>query len=103
MAVKVQVNFIAKTTIRIHCEITDDDDVSVTPDPTSVKVTINDPSPAVVIDDVAMSKASDGVFDYYYRTTAATVKGWWTGLVIVIDGIGASAKTSIDDFGFRIK
>ena len=101
MAVRTQVEFIAKTTVRVHATVTDDDDALVDPD--TIKVTINDPGGTTQVNAVGMTYASVGVYDYYYRTTISTEKGWWPGEVVVTDGLGDSTKTSVDTFGFRIK
>ncbi len=101
MAVDVQVEFIAKATVRVHAKVYNDNDTLV--DPTSITVTITDPLETAQVDEQAMTKDSTGVYDYYYNTTASTTKGNWTGEVIVIDGSGDSAKTSVSSFDFRIE
>ena len=106
--INVIVDFIAKETVRIIAYVYDDDDELVAVDPTSIKVIIKDPDGITIIPsegngDDDMTKNADGIFEYFYRTTIATAKGWWSGKVVEIDGIGAFAKTSISAFGFRIK
>jgi len=44
-----------------------------------------------------------GIYEYYYHTTADSVKGWWRGEVVTIDGSAPNDKTSIQTCGFRVK
>ena len=44
---------------------------------TSVKITLIDPAGTVVIDDVAMSNVSTGLYRYQYQTTGASMLGSW--------------------------
>lgn len=102
--INVQIEFIAKTTVRVIAYVYDDDGALVDP-VTSIKVTITDPNGDVQVDEEAMTQQDSvtGVYEYYHKTEAAATKGQWTGEVEVIDGSGAGAKTSMGTFEFRIK
>ena len=103
MGVAVQTEFIGKATVRVWAYVYDDDDALA--DPTSINVTIKDKDGAAPVDDEAMSPVggTDGTYTYDYQTTAATTKGWYNVEVVVVDGAGAVAKTSIGTYAFRIK
>jgi len=45
----------------------------------------------------------DGEFDYYYHTDADSPEGSWPGEVWVVDGTGATAKTSVGTFSIEVK
>lgn len=109
MAIEVITEFIAKTTVRVRAYVKDDKGVLVDAS-TSIKVIISDPSGTVQIpsegngdDDMTKDGDNTGVYDYYYKTTTSSEKGWWSGQVVVVDGSGALAKTSVGTFNFRIK
>ena len=101
MSVLVQVEFIAKGTVRVRAEVKGDDDTLVTP--TSIKATIVDSAGATKVDEQAMTEDVTGVYDYFYNTTTSSEKGWWTAEVVVVDGSGAGAKTSVGRCGFKVK
>ncbi|GAH09956.1 unnamed protein product, partial [marine sediment metagenome] len=44
-----------------------------------------------------------GIYEYYYKTTTSSAKGWWRGEVEVIDGDDPNDKTSMGNFSFGIK
>ena len=104
MAVAVQGEFVAKGTIRVRAEVRDDDDelVEIT-DPSTIKCTITDPVGAAEdAEDMAKDETLD-VYDHFYNTTTASEKGWWTAEVVVVDGTGDSAKTSVGRCDFKVK
>ncbi len=103
MSVKVQVEFIAGATVAVRAYVYDEDDALVTP--TSIKVTIKDPDGTTQVDAATMTQYGSvtGTYDYFYNTTTATDTGKWYGEVVVVDGSGATAKTSIEPFGFKMK
>jgi len=47
--------------------------------------------------------AQTGIYYYYFRTTAAAQKAWYSGEIEAIDGSGATAISSLGHFSFRIK
>lgn len=49
-----------------------------------------------------MTKDVLGTYDYYYNTDADPVEGWYPGEVVVVDGSGTTAKTSVGPFGFDV-
>lgn len=100
--IEVITEFIAKATVRVIAYVYDDDGNLVDPT-TSIKVSIWDPDDVNQVDGAAMTKSATGVYEYYYKTTSSTTKGWWRGEVEVIDGTGEGAKTSMGAFPFRIK
>lgn len=107
MGIEVISEFIAKATVRTIAYIYNDAGVLVDPlSGGSIKISIWDPDGGdPVVDGIAMTKQDSvtGVYEYYYKTTASSKKGWWRGEVDVIDGTGEDAKTSIGNFSFRIK
>lgn len=103
MTVGVVVRFIAKTTVRVVAYVYDEDGDLV--DPTgSIKVTMTDPDATKKVDAQDMTKQGDltGTYEYFYNTTTSSVEGWWTGEVVVVDGSGEGAKTSVDRFAFEV-
>lgn len=108
MSIEVITEFIAKATVRIRAYVYSDAGVLV--DPTSIKVIITDsdgktqvPSEGNGDDDMTKDGENTGVYDYYYNTSTSSVKGWWTGEVVAIDGSGNDAKTSVQRFSFKVK
>ena len=107
MGLDVQIEFVAKTTVRVRAYVTNDDDALTNPT-TSIKVIITDPDGTVQVPsegngDDDMSQVSTGIYEYYYKTTTGSTKGWWQGEVVVIDGTDPDDKTSTGHFSFRIK
>lgn len=102
MAIEVQVEFIAKTTVRIIAYVYNDAGSLVAPS-TSIKITITDPNGTIQVPGVVMTLVEAGIYEYYYKTTTATTKRWWHGEVVVIDGVAPDDKTSLGTFSFRIK
>ena len=72
-------------------------------DPTTITVTISGPDGVAVITNQAMDKHADGEYEYFYTLLADAPKGWWRGLVKIVDGSGELAKSTIGTFGFRVK
>jgi len=106
LSVSVQTEFVAKGTVRVRAEVRDDDDELCTP--TSIKCTITDAVEEVQVDAKDMTEDAEaddgtGLYDYYYNTTTASEKGWWTAEVVVVDGSGDSAKTSVGRCEFKVK
>lgn len=73
MSIRVVTEFIRKATVRILVYVYDDDGDLV--DATSVDISIINPSGTAVVDEVAMTKASTGTYEYYYTTTVSVVEG----------------------------
>lgn len=71
--------------------------------PTTIQLTISDPDGVAQVSNEAMSKHTDGEYEYFYNLPAGATKGWWRGLVKVVEGEGPNAKTTISTFGFRLK
>lgn len=89
-------------TIEVYAEVKDQDGVYT--DPTSgIYVTITNPSGTVKVDNVAMTKITTGKYQYYYRSAADDVLGWWQARGKSLDGSGATLITTITDGGFVLK
>lgn len=106
MGIEVITEFIAKATVRVRAYVYDDDDALVDAT-TSIKVIITDPSGTTVVPsagngDDDMTKAATGTYTLDYKTTTSTTKGWYNVQVIVIDGSGDTAKTSLGTSGFNV-
>ena len=112
--IEVQIEFIAKTTIRIIAYIYDDDGALV--DPTGcaaggylcVTLIITDPAGTVKVPsegdgDDTMTRSAKGIYEYYYKTTTSSTKEWWHGEVVAVDGTDPDDYTSSGTFGFRLK
>jgi len=52
---------------------------------------------------VVDGRLEDGIYEHFYNTVADSAKGWWQGLVEVIDGTGDTARTSIGNYSVRVK
>lgn len=101
--IDVQIEFIAKTTVRVVAYIYNDLDALVNPT-TSIKVTIWDPDGGdPVVDGAAMSFVSQGIYEYFCKTTSLSKKGWWNGEIVVIDGVDPDDRTSMGVFSFKVK
>ena len=99
---EVIVKFLAKATIWVRAFVYDKDGALVDPT-TSIKLTLVDSAAAVKVDALAMTKAEVGIYDYYYTTLVDCAEGWWQGEVWVVDGSGATAKTSYGDFSVEVR
>ena len=106
MAIEVITQFIAKATVRVWAYVYDVDDALVDAS-TSIKVIIKDPNGTTVVPsagngDDDMTKAATGTYTYDYKTTTSSEKGWYPVEVTVIDGSGATEKTSVGTDGFNV-
>ena len=99
--IEIKTKFVTRTTVRVLAYSYDDADALVDPT-TSIKVTIYDPDDTKLIDGVAMTKESKGVYSYFYKTTVTSKTGRWRGEVVVIDGVTPNDYTSIGNFVFRL-
>ncbi len=97
MALNVVTEFLQKTTVRVRAWIYDEDDALV--DPTAVTIDIWNPSGTKLVDGVAMTKASTGIYDYYYDTTINSPTGNWRGIVWTTD----TPAVSEGSFGFKVR
>ena len=52
---------------------------------------------------IASGKLEKGIFEHFYNTSKDSVRGWWRGIVEVIDGSGDTARESIGNYSFKIK
>jgi len=52
---------------------------------------------------VVTGKIVAGTYEHFYNTTVNSAKGWWQGLVKVIDGTGDTARTSIGKYSVKVK
>jgi len=52
---------------------------------------------------VVDGKIADGNYEHFYNTTVDSIKGYWQGLVEVIDGTGDTARTSIGHYSVKVK
>jgi uncharacterized protein YfaS (alpha-2-macroglobulin family) len=89
-------------TVRIYEEVRTFDDVLA--DPTTIKVTITDPTGTVKVNALAMTKynSETGKYEYYYNLPASPNKGNWHVYVTVVDGTGDTAKTTPDYGTFTV-
>jgi len=102
MAIEVQIEFIAKTTVRIVAYVYNDAGSLVNPT-TSIKLTLTNTDGEKKVDAQAMSLVDLGIYEYFYKTTTSSVKGWWTGEIAVIDGVSPDDRTSLGVFSIRVK
>ena len=103
MAVDIQVEFVAKTTVHVRAEVRDDDAALTAIDsPSTIKCALTDPD-GTVVGPTAMTEDDTGLYDYFYNTETTSVKGWWTAEVVVVDGTGDDAKTSVGRCSFKVK
>jgi len=103
MAVDVQVDFVAKGTVRVRAEVRDDDDaLTEITSPSTIKCGFTDPD-GTVVTPADMTEDSTGLYDYFYNTETTSVKGWWATEVVVVDGSGVGAKTSVGRCSFKVK
>jgi len=104
MGVQIQVEFIAKSTVRVRAEVTDDDDEAVTiTSPSTIKCTITSPSGDA---EDAADMAKDEtlvVYDHFFDTETTSETGWWAAEVVVVDGANGGAKTSVGRCSFKVK
>ena len=104
MHIESIIQYTAKSSVRTIVFVYDDNDALV--DPTSILITITDPNglAKVTAEEIITSgKIATGVYDHYYNTATDSVKGWWHGVAEVIDGSGATARTSIGNYSFEVK
>ena len=71
--------------------------------PTSIKVTATNRSGAKVVDNQNMIELATGQYVYYYDAPVAAELGWYTTMVVEVDGAGEGAKTTIKYGGFKIE
>jgi len=74
--------------------------------PTAITLTLSGPDGVAVFPEpVAMSEYTEGEYQYFYTLPPDAKRGWWRGLVKVVDGsvAGGDYKATIATFGFRIK
>ncbi len=84
MAILVQTDFTRTGTIRTICYVYDDDEALV--DATSVSITIKDPDGTLVVDDVAMTKNSTGMYEYFYTPATTAILGNYQIECDILDG-----------------
>ena len=89
--------FINGATVRITARVYDEDNALASPDSIVVNISKDD---TVLVEDEAMEQVSTGIYEYYYNTENA---GRYEGKVVVVDGAGAGARTSIGAFSFSVK
>ena len=102
--VQVITEFTAGASIRTIVYVYDDDDALT--EPTSVLITWVDKDGDTQVDQeeiVVTGKIEAGIYEHFYNTTADSAKGWWQGLVEVIDGTGDTARTSIGNYSVKVK
>ena len=104
MNIETIIEFTAKASIRTLVYVYDDDDALV--EPTSVLITWVDADETTKVDQaeiVVDGRIEDGIYEHFYNTVADSAKGWWQGLVEVIDGSGDTARTSIGNYSVKVK
>ena len=52
---------------------------------------------------VVTGKIVDGIYEHYYNTSVNSAKGYWQGLVEVIDGTEDPVRTSIGNYSVKVK
>jgi len=52
---------------------------------------------------VSTGRLEKGIFEHFYNTSKDSVRGWWRGIVEVIDGTGETARTSIGNYSVKVK
>ena len=67
--------------------------------PTSVKITILDPTDVTKADEVSMTKSADYVYSYVYQSVDTDTEGIY---VITIEAI-ANSKTAISQYYFTLE
>ena len=74
-------------------------------DPTTILLTITDPTGTVKVDGLSMTKynSEDGKFEYFYSLPASPEDGDWEVKVVIVDGTGGTAKTTISKGTFRVR
>jgi len=102
MGIEVISRFIGKATVLTIAYVYDKERVNLVDPSGSIKVTITDPDGTKVADAEDMVKVSTGIYEHYLRTTTSYVKGWYPVEVLVVDGSGALAITSIATTSFEI-
>jgi hypothetical protein len=103
MDLDVITKYIARATIRTVVTVRDDNRALV--DPTSIFVTWVDFNGLTVVDQeniISSGRISQGIYEHYYRTTISSPKGYWRGLVEVIDGSGVTAVNSPASFSVEV-
>ena len=77
-------------------------------DPTTIKVSITDPSGEMIVDEETMTQyeSTTGIYEYFYHAGTETDpmdQGQWKGEVLVIDGTEETAVISPINFAFSVK
>ncbi|MFA5377314.1 MAG: hypothetical protein WC455_16305 [Dehalococcoidia bacterium] len=101
MAIEVRHEFILPETVKITAAIYNDSDALV--NPTGVTITITSPTGVVVVNDVAMTNDSTGIYTYLFRTTISTTNGQYTEKVTATDGAGALAIITMGTDTFKLR
>ena len=52
---------------------------------------------------VVTGKIEDGIYEHFYNTTVNSAKGWWQGVMEIIDGTGDTARTSMGHYSVKVK
>jgi hypothetical protein len=100
MTIEIVTEFIGGGTVEVMAYIKDTDDALV--DPTSVSITITDSARTVQVNGSPMVKSATGTYGYSYNTSSTSAKRTWKILVTVVDGTGASSKTSYGTASFKV-
>ena len=84
MSIKVQTDFIRKTSVRVIVYVYNDDGALA--EATSVDISIVDPKGIVVIDEAAMEPSATGIYEYLYATTDDNAVGSYQIECDITDG-----------------
>lgn len=84
------------------------DESGVLVSPTNVKVSVTDPDGTLKVDEQIMTlyDSNTGIYEYFYHKGASSdvmASGQWTGEILVIDGTGATAVISSQNFAFSVE
>ena len=84
----------AKQTFRLGTSVKISDVLSVS-NPDSVKITIKDPSDAVKVNAVSMTKATDIIYTYIYQSATTDTEGDYIAIITAIKGAYTSLVKSV--------
>lgn len=87
-------------TVPCYAEVKDWDGEYQTP--TSINIDIYTPSNVLSVDGQAMTEIATGRYVYYYNSQLTDSVGWYRIVIVVVDGTGGGAKTTIQQGGFEL-
>ena len=101
MTIKIVIEFLQGTTVRVRAYVYDDDGDLVDPT-TSITIEMWDSEGTKVVGatTTTMDFVSTGIYEYYYNTDTDSPVGNWRGIVWATD---TGSKVSEGSFGFKVK